>query len=257
MLETKRLLNHYDKKYHYEMSNNIQTQSFFYKYPSNRYEACIKYFLQHFNGCNILEIGAGSGVIANAFIENKINFNSYTLTEFSNVRLQALRNRFKNDSKIKIIKFDADNPKYYKEIGQYDAVILIAVIEHLIDPLMALKNIRIIIKSGCFLYIDTPNIAKFTRRIKLVFGRFPSTASKNEGLTTYNNKPVDLYDEGHFHCFTFRSLSLMLTQRCGFSKVKKNPYPLGFKMFSGRKFDYFLAQIWPEMFSELSLIAYV
>jgi hypothetical protein len=104
-------------------------------------------------------------------------------------------------------------------------------------------------------YIDTPNVAKYTRRIKLLLGRFPSTASLNEGLTTYAGQPVDLHDEGHLHYFTFRSLSNMLTERCGFSRVAKISYP-GEKIVLGRHFHSLLAGIWPEMFSEIALVAY-
>jgi len=104
---------------------------------------------------------------------------------------------------------------------------MVALIEHLIDPLRAMQRIRQLLKPGGFAYIDTPNIARYTLRLKLLMGRFPSTASMNEGLTTYSGKPTDLYDEGHLHYFTYRSLSLMLTERCGFSRVVKLAYPGG------------------------------
>jgi SAM-dependent methyltransferase len=139
--------------------------------------------------------------------------------------------------------------------GNYDAVIMVALIEHLIDPLRAMQRIRQFLKPGGFVYIDTPNIAKYTQRVKLLLGKFPSTASMNEGLTTYEGAQCDLYDEGHLHYFTYRSLSLMLTERCGFSEVVKLGYPAGRKPL-GKYIHNVLATIWPELFSELAIIAY-
>jgi SAM-dependent methyltransferase len=167
--------------------------------------------------------------------------------------LECLQNNIK-DERVLVLELDADNiPK--SEYGQYDAVIMLALIEHLIDPLGAMKSIKKLLKPGGFVYIDTPNIAKFTQRAKLLLGRFPSTASQNEGLATWDGKPVHLYDEGHLHYFTFRSLSLMLTQCCGFSKICKAPYTGGFILLN-RKLHFFLAKAWPELFSELAVIAY-
>jgi hypothetical protein len=47
----------------------------------------------------------------------------------------------------------------------------------------------------------------------------------------------------------------MLTQRCGFSRVVKLAYPGG-KALLGIHMHNFLATIWPEMFSELVVLAY-
>jgi hypothetical protein len=140
--------------------------------------------------------------------------------------------------------------------AKYDAIIMIALIEHLIDPLGAMTHIRNLLNPGGFVYIDTPNMAKYTRRIKLLLGRFPSTASTNEGLTTYSGLPVDLHDAGHLHYFTYRSLSRMLSTRCGFSKIDKLAYPCG-KLFLGKRIESLLASVWPEAFSELVLVAHI
>jgi hypothetical protein len=98
-------------------------------------------------------------------------------------------------------------------------------------------------------------VAKYTRRVKLLFGRFPSTASRNEGLITYEGQPVDLHDEGHLHYFTHRSLRLLLTQRCGFSRVQALPYFTGGRLL-GRTGDHALARLCPGLFSEVCLVAW-
>lgn len=244
------LRSHYDAKY----ATEIKTESLEiveYKHnPVNRFEACIKYFSEYFHGGDVLELAAGNGLITRSLMaSSSLKIRSYTTTEFSEMRLQGLKKNL-HDPRIRIIPLDAEMIPS-EEFNKYDAVIMIALIEHLIDPLKAMYHIRKLLRPGGFVYIDTPNIAKYSRRIKLLSGRFPSTASKNEGLTKYENTPVDLHDDGHLHYFTYRSLSLMLTERCNFSQIKKLAYFCG-KSHLGCK----LAHVWPQMFSELVLIAY-
>jgi len=68
-----------------------------------------------------------------------------------------------------------------------------------------------VLRPGGTLVINTPNIAFLKKRILLLMGRFPSTSQPNEGLGS-----DILFDGGHLHYFTFRSLSLLL-ERAGFA----------------------------------------
>jgi SAM-dependent methyltransferase len=247
------LYRHYDEKYFKSLDPASTDVIRFTVAPSDRYEACINSFVNN-NYCgDILEIGAGNGLIARSLLGTSLKINSYTVSEFTERGVQGLKNNVE-DSRLRIIQLDAEMlPE--EEYGKYDAVIMIALIEHLIDPLRAMQNIRMLLKPGGIVYINTPNIAKYTRRIKLLFGQFPSTASKDEGLMNYEGTPVDLYDEGHLHYFTFRSLSKMLIERCGFFHTEKQAHP-STRLF-GKKIDYFLARLWPELFSEIVMIAHI
>jgi SAM-dependent methyltransferase len=252
-----RLELHYNTRYTAETPDTSAQILEYKSIPSNRYEACFNFFLRCFNGGDILELGAGSSYIARSLIAHGVQLNSYTLSEFSDTLLKGLSHNY-NDPRIHVRKIDAESVPN-NQFGKYDAVIMIALIEHLVDPLGAMQQIKQLLKSGGFVYIDTPNIAKFTRRAKLLMGRFPSTASRNEGLTTYEGNLVDLHDEGHLHYFTYRSLSLMLTERCAFSKVEKFGYfigPGGRRVF-GHKLADALARHWPQLFSEIVVVAYV
>jgi SAM-dependent methyltransferase len=246
------LFRHYNEKYFKSIGPIPKDVIHFTKTPSDRYEACLAYFVKNNCSGDILEIGAGSGLIARSPLVADLNINSYTISEFTDRGVQGLENSVE-DVRVRIIQLDAESlPK--KEYGKYDAVIMIALIEHLIDPLRAMQNIRMLLKTRGIVYIDTPNLAKYTRRIKLLFGQFPSTASKNEGLTTYEGTDVDLYDEGNLHYFTFRSLSKMLIERCNFARTQKQAY-CSSTLF-GKKTDYLLACLMPELFSEVVLIAH-
>jgi len=58
-----------------------------------------------------------------------------------------------------------------------------------------------------------------------MFGYFPSTASLDEGLLMYDCKTsTNLYDEGHLHYFTYRSLKRILLERVGMSEVRIHGY---------------------------------
>jgi SAM-dependent methyltransferase len=251
-----RLILHYDTKYNAEASAFLDQPLEYSSRPSNRFETCLKFFPMYFHGGDILEIGAGSGLLAHSLIAHGLKFNTYTLSEFSSARLKGLLRNF-NDARMRVINLDAESVPE-EEFGRYDAVIMLSLIEHLIDPLGAMQRIRKLLKPGGFVFVDTPNIAKFTRRAKLVLGRFPSTGSRNEGLVTWEGNPVDLHDEGHLHYFTFRSLSQMLIGRCGFSRVEKLGYFVGpnGQRIVGHRLGYALARFWPGLFSEIVLIAY-
>jgi SAM-dependent methyltransferase len=248
------VVRHYDEKYADESAGGDQAVLAPSAWPCNRYEACLAAFPSRFRGGSVLEVGAGSGLLARSLMAAGVDFASYTASELSEMRLAGLRKRV-SDPRVQVLQLDIEDPPD-DLAARYDAVIMLALIEHLFDPLRAMRAVRRMLRPGGFAFVDTPNAAKYTRRLKLLFGRFPSTASRDEGLTTYDGRPVDLHDEGHLHYFTFRSLTRMLVERCGFSRVEKVPYPTSPALF-GRRADYALACLRPELFSELCLVAHV
>jgi SAM-dependent methyltransferase len=246
-----RLVRHYDSKYDPDdpSANPVPSQP---RFPHDRFESCRAHFPTFFHGGSILELGAGSGLVAHWLLRDGLVFDRYVLSELSESRLDGLRGSF-DDPRVTAIAVDADQIPVDGSVGRFDAIVMIALIEHLIDPLGAMRRLRDVLNAGGFVWIDTPNIAKYTRRLKLLAGRFPSTASVDEGLATYAGETVDLYDEGHLHYFTYRSLSHMLVRHCGFSSVVRVPYgcePLP------RPIAHPLAKAWPEMFSDVCVVAY-
>jgi len=192
-------------------------------------------------------------VIARSLAAADVPFEDYTATEYSEARLDGLR-RSLTDPRVRVAKLDLEAPPG-EHAGRYDAVILLALVEHLVDPIAGLRHVREMLRPGGFAFIDTPNIAKYTRRLKLLFGRFPATASQDEGLATYAGGPVDLHDEGHLHYFTYRSLSRLLVERCGFSRITPAPYVTPPHLL-GRRIDGALARWRPQLFAELCLVAH-
>jgi len=217
------------------------------KNPKDRFEMAVLIAKNY--GGKYLEIGAGSGIVA-ATVQK--NYRKMVLTEMSDIRVKKLREFFGSNNKISVVHHDIEKDFLDYNDNYFDLVIILAVVEHLIDPINALKKIYSKLnKDGVFI-LDTPNIAKWTNRIKLLFGRFPSTASTDEGLLCYDKEtPTKLYDEGHLHYFTFRSMSKLLTDFVGFRKIKY----YGYGSLKTTKTPFFLAKSLPKLFSDVFIVA--
>jgi len=232
-----RLTDHYNQKYSSESPDSIlhikETSN-----PKNRFEMVV-HCASKYSGGRYLEIGAGSGNTLLSVIEK---FDEIVATDLSDVRTQNMNKMFSTlTSKVTVVCNNIEQTKLDYPDNYFDIIVMSAVIEHLFDPVIALKETYRLLKPNGVLMIDTPNIAKWTRRIKLLFGYFPATASCDEGLLCYDRKTsTDLYDEGHLHYFTFRSLSRLCKEKAGFKHIDKKGYGL-----------YPLCTIWPEMFSDI------
>ncbi len=247
------VLRHYDEKYAGETSGAAPAPVPLTTRPRDRFEAAVSGVHARFSGGAVLEIGAGSGRVARGLLDAGLPCERYVATDLSTNRLAGMRASI-DDPRVEVRPFDLDEPDPALE-GQFDAVLLVALIEHVFDPLRALAAVRRLLRPGGFALVDTPNVAKYTRRLKLVLGRFPSTASLDEGLQTYDGRPVDLYDEGHLHYFTFRSLERLLLERCGFARIERVPYATP-PFFGLPRLADSLAARWPTLFSELCVVAY-
>lgn len=216
--------------------------------PSNRFEACVSTVTSRFRGGDLLDLGAGSGLIARSLVAAGLAFDRMIVTDLATPRVENLRSTLP-DPRVEAVQLDVERIDH--DLGQFDAVIMVALIEHLIDPMATMSTVRGLLRPGGFVYLETPNIAKWTRRLKLLGGRFPSTASHDEGLRRYDGHPVSLYDEGHLHYFSFRSLERMLVNRCDFIRTERTPY----RCLPGA-IGHRLAHLRPTLFSDVALVAY-
>lgn len=245
---------HYDAKYAADATAEAAPLVAPSATPADRAQACVSDLPLRLAGGDVLELGAGNGLLARSLLAAGLRCRSYTATELSEARLAALRASLR-DPRVRVERLDVEELQGDLE-SRYDAVLLVALIEHLFDPLRAMQRVRRWLRPGGFAFVDTPNIAKWTRRAKLLAGRFPATASRGEGLVSFEGAPVDLFDEGHLHYFTFGSLERMLVTRCGFSRVERVPYASAPRPL-GRRASHALARLAPELFSEVCVVAYV
>lgn len=247
------LLRHYDAKYAADANLAPAPLRAPSATPLDRVQACVSDLPRRLSGGDVLELGAGNGLLARSLLGAGLRCDSYTATELSQARLSGLRERLR-DPRVRVERLDVEQEDDARRV-RYDAVLMLALIEHLVDPLRAMQRVRGWLRPGGFAFVDTPNIAKWTRRAKLLAGRFPATASRGEGLVSWEGGEVDLFDEGHLHYFTFGSLTRMLTRRCGFTRVERVPYASAPRLL-GRHASHALARMAPGLFSEVCVVAY-
>lgn len=183
------------------------------KWPRNRVEAIVAV---EGTGESIMDIGCGDGSLLYQF---RNRYSHLIGLEYSAERLRQA------EANLAALKFtpvqgSAEDMSQLAD-NSVDRIITADVIEHIPDVYAASHEMFRVLKPGGWLVINTPNIAFIKKRMVLALGRFPSTSQPNEGLGS-----DVLFDGGHLHYFTYRSLRLVL-ERAGFQMVR----PMGFGRF--------------------------
>jgi ubiquinone/menaquinone biosynthesis C-methylase UbiE len=234
-----RLTEHYDEKYKASDFSKVTAVPLLAS-PVNRLQMAVCQAARQAGG-QYLEIGAGDGGTILALLEQ---YDRLVATDLSDVRVRQMQLLFRGNPKVQALQNNVEVDGLPFADNTFETAAMVDVIEHVVDPIGVLKEIHRVLKPKGRLIILTPNIAKWTRRLKLLAGYFPSTASLQEGLIDRDKKtPTDLHDEGHLHYFTFRSLTRLAIERAGFRLVETVGY--------GKSP---LCAMWPQMFSDVCLV---
>jgi SAM-dependent methyltransferase len=220
------------------------------KWPTSRYEAFRHHFPSRFNGGSILELGAGSGLPCRLLIADSVPFKSYLLSDFSEQIVTAQRHDFADDPRVSAAVLDME--ALPDGLDQFDAIVFVGVLSVLIDPFATLTWAGQHVTPDGIVWITAPNMARVTRRLKLLTGRFPATGGRDEGLTTFDGRPVGMFANGHLQYFTYRSLEGLL-RRAGFAQVERIGYSPT-RIFS-RGIDDLLARSRPTVFADICVAA--
>lgn len=155
----------------------------------------------------VLDVGCGSGALAEA-----ISRRGYTVwgIERDATALAAARGRL-----ARIIEADiADAAAVDTAIAgtRFDYLILSDVLEHLYDPFDILQRYLRHLKPGGVLLVSVPNVAVWTNRLALLFGRFRYAAT-------------GVMDRTHIRFFTFATArELVSAAGCTVTKIDYTPY---------------------------------
>jgi hypothetical protein len=84
------LQRHYDGKYAVEAAGATAETIPRVGIPTNRFEACRRFFPELFRGGDVLELAAGSGLVARSLMASGLAFESYTASDFSDARREAM-----------------------------------------------------------------------------------------------------------------------------------------------------------------------
>ena len=109
--------------------------------------------VMHGNRRKVLEIGCSIGGASNVLYENGFDVYSSDISNYAVTRAEKLAKKLGRD--IKFFVFDVQKPIPVKE--NFDLIVCFEVIEHLEDPLKAIKNLRAKLKPEGILICSTPN----------------------------------------------------------------------------------------------------
>jgi SAM-dependent methyltransferase len=177
------------------------------RWPRDRVEAIV--FVE-IRGETVLDVGCGNGHLLYQLRER---FSRLMGLEFSPQRLEQARVNLASFPLLPVLGSAEDMSSIDSE--SVDCVVSADTIEHVPDVYAASAEMYRVLRPSGLLVINTPNIAFVKKRLRLLAGRFPSTSQPNEGLGS-----DILFDGGHLHYFTYRSLSLLL-ERAGFEIVSR------------------------------------
>jgi SAM-dependent methyltransferase len=82
---------------------------------------------------------------------------------------------------------------------EFDSVLMMAILEHLFDPVAALLRARRVLNRQGRCFITTPNAVRLTRRVKTLFGQNP-----------FDGYPLETRYNRHQHEFTYEELEDLL-----------------------------------------------
>lgn len=151
-------------------------------------------------GGKILDIGCGEGEFLFKILDD---FDALYGLDIARTRLFAADREKKTlpkreQKKIEFILSDADAALPFRD-RMFDAVTMIATLEHFFDPYAVFAEIRRVLKpEGCVIF-QVPNLGFLPRRIAVFMGNIPVTSEDDTG-----------WDGGHLHYFTVSAVEEFL-----------------------------------------------
>lgn len=120
---------------------------------AHRFNAWMADAIRPFVGFRVLEIGAGIGNITNQLIPR----DHYLATDIAPHYLEYLRSFALSKPYLEVGRIDVEEPGAFAPLdGRFDTVICLNVLEHVADPIGALRNMRRALQRGGRLILYVP-----------------------------------------------------------------------------------------------------
>jgi len=150
-------------------------------------------------GSKVLDIGCSSGNFGRELIDRKkCTVDGFELdAKDAKIAAEKLRN-------VKVLNIEKDAIEGISE--RYDVIYFGDVIEHLIDPVMALKKVKSLLAPNGVVVFSLPNMAHVTVRLQLLKGDF-------------DYSETGLLDKTHLHFYTMKELGTVFSE-AGYEVVK-------------------------------------
>ena len=162
--------------------------------------------------CSVLDLGCGRGGLL-AHLRDKKN------CQVKGVDISDEAVEICLEKGIEVIKCDVE----VDEIpGRYDAIILSAVLEHLIDPPSVLNKLRSNLNDNGSLIVGVPNFSDIVSRIQYLRGKNVKRFGDNQEDMELGIQPLD-----HIQFFNKASLTYLL-ERAGYKPIEWNYHKSSF-----------------------------
>lgn len=154
-------------------------------------------------GERVLEIGCGDGEL---LFKLKNKYQEVWGIDIAKPRIDRIKRKVEREVGVHVRVEDV-NQRLDFEDAYFDTIVASAVLEHLFDPYLIMRECHRLLCFKGTLIVYVPNVAYLPNRIRLLFGKLPVT-SEEAG-----------WDGGHLPYFTRMSLK-RLFQDEGFEVVK-------------------------------------
>lgn len=182
-------------------------------------------------GSRVLDIGCATGFMGEYLIKKKKCF-VYGV-EKRDPELQIANKKLTGAINIDVNEEEFVD-KIFESFGndKYDVIMMTSVIEHLVNQTKFLNKCRRLLKKNAIVVVSTPNVAHWTIRLSLLFGKF-------------NYSEYGILDNTHLHLYTIDTFR-KLFDGSGYSmrKLLIDPVGGGFPKISG-----ILAKWFPGLFA--------
>ncbi|MGQ9507197.1 MAG: class I SAM-dependent methyltransferase, partial [Candidatus Bathycorpusculaceae bacterium] len=169
----------------------------------------------------ILDVGCGDGSF---IIKFKKHYDVFGV-DISEVAVEEARKFGVNAYRV-----DVSCENFPFPDGYFNIVYMGDMIEHLINPDFAIKEVGRVTKFDGFIVLSTPNLASWLNRLLLLFGIQPLFSEVSTIKQFGRFKGQTVFSVGHLRLFTYRALMQFLEFH-GFEIVKTVGAPNGLPRF--------------------------
>lgn len=142
-------------------------------------------------GGRLLDVGCASGRLLSRF-DDQAGFRA-------GIELDPVAAAAAHAHANELLVGSVEDPHLRFEPASFDVIVCADILEHLVDPLEALKRVAGWCQPHGFIVISLPNIAHWSARLRLLRGRW-----------TY--QPTGIFDDTHLRFFTIASALRLLTE---------------------------------------------
>jgi 2-polyprenyl-3-methyl-5-hydroxy-6-metoxy-1,4-benzoquinol methylase len=139
----------------------------------------------------VIEFGLGDGVFTHMLCEH---FEHVTAVDAAQTTIELLEQSFEQNN----ITFEQNYIEDFNSEATYDVIVMSHLLEHLADPVMALKNIKRLMHKNSVLYISVPNASSIHRLVATKMGILKRPDSLNQ-------RDIDLGHQIVFYPNNFKS----------------------------------------------------